>query len=364
MSQDYVTQLRLQLREAALREERRAPVARQIVLARRRLPGPAPVAAGLAATVLAVVVALGAGALRGEPEPAKPKVVGTYVVSSGLAPLSAGFGAVWTADPIRGEVVRLDPGRHGVAARIPVGGDAVVATGAGAVWALAGDLLYAGDQGPVRLLRIDPARNRVVARIPMRTPAGEPFGPLELQVARGVVWVVGAAGALRIDPARNVPDRFVRLGDERGVVTDGDSVWVLTLGGRLRELDARTGRAVGEVRVPAVPDPGAHLFWGRPGTLTLVTANRIAVLERANGRRLWETALEGDVRHWVADDGALWVHVERAPAAPDRLVRLDAGSGRRTGEVDLPEPGVTGMAVVGGELWVATPGGKLVVVRR
>ena len=51
MNQDFVTQLQLQLREAALREERRA-AAQRFVRARRGLPGPAPLAAALAVALL------------------------------------------------------------------------------------------------------------------------------------------------------------------------------------------------------------------------------------------------------------------------------------------------------------------------
>ena len=72
MNQDFVTQLRLQLREAALREERRAPLAQRFVRARRGLPGPAPLAVAVVVALLAVAVAIGALKLRGEPEPVKP----------------------------------------------------------------------------------------------------------------------------------------------------------------------------------------------------------------------------------------------------------------------------------------------------
>jgi len=374
MSEDFVTQLRLQLREAALREERRGPVARRTVRARRSLPGPAPVAAALAVALLALAVALGALALRGEPEPALLKVIGTYRVAAGLSPLAPGFGAVWTADPIRGEILRIEPATRRVVARIPVRGEARVATGAGAVWAIAGDLQYGGDTGPVRLLRIDPATNRVVARIPMRTPAGVRFAPVELQIDRGVVWAVGLDGALRIDPTRNVPDLYVPLaektGDPRGIVTDGDNVWVLTARGRLRVYDARTGRAEREVRVGA-PAP-VYLFWGPPGTLTALTGkNQLALLERASGRVVWRAAFGEDFGWLLFDDGVLWVQysgpptssASPGPAEPDRLARVDADSGRRLGDVDLPERGVAGMAKVGRDIWVATPDGKIVVVR-
>jgi sugar lactone lactonase YvrE len=362
MTEDFVTQLRLQLRDAALREERRTPVALRVVRARRGLPGPAPMAAALAVVLLALVVALGTLALRGEPEPAVPKVIGIYPVAATLSPLAPGYGAVWTADPIREQILRIDPSTRRVVKRIPVHAEAVVATGAGAVWALAGDLLYSGDKGPVRLLRIDPATNRIVARIPLRAPAGGGFAPRELQVDQGAVWVVGATGALRIDPRRNVADRFVPLGEStRGAVAEGGGLWVLAFDGRLRRLDALSGRAVGGARVRTTGK--SHLFGGPAGTLTVVGDDTIALLDRPSGRTLWRKTLDGEIRYSMADDDVLWTVVSRAPIEPDRLVRLDADSGRRRGQVALPEPGVSGMATVGRDVWVATPGGRIVVVR-
>jgi outer membrane protein assembly factor BamB len=287
-------------------------------------------------------------------------------VASGLSPLAPGFGAVWTADPIGGEILRIDPATRRVTARIAVDGEAFVAAGAGAVWAIAGDLQFT-DGGPVRLLRIDPATNQVVARIPVRSQAGDRIGPVDLQIEDGAVWVVGVSGALRIDPARNAVAGYVDLTDEagddaRGTVVDGDSVWALTVDGRLRRFDAATGSVVDELAVRARPD--SFLSWGPPGTLTLIGTGELALIERATGRPLWQTRLTGDIRYWTADGDVLWVgHVARTPAERDRLTRLDAETGRRLGHVDLPEPGVAGIAKVGDEVWVATPGGKVVVVR-
>jgi hypothetical protein len=367
MTEDFVTQLRLQLRDAALREEHRGPVGLRVVRARRGLPGPAPVATALAVALLALAVALGAVALRGEREPAVPKVIGTYPVAAELSQLAPGFGAVWTSDSIRGEILRIDPATRHVVARIPITGQAQVAAGAGAVWAIAGDLEYGGDKGPVRLLRIDPATNRVVARIAMRTPAGARFVPAELQIDRGVVWAVGLDGALRIDPTRNVPDRYVPLaGEPRGIVPDGEAVWVLGVDGRLRRYDARSGRSAGGVSL-GVPAP-SYLFRGPPGTLTLLSGkNQLALIERASGRIAWRVTLGEDIGWFIVDHGVVWVQFSSQGSAgrvePQRLVRLDAGTGRRRGQVALPEAGVAGMARVGQELWVATPGGKIVVVR-
>ena len=374
MNEDFVTQLRLQLREVALRDEHRGPVALRAVRARRKLPGPAPVAGALAVVLLALAVAFGVLALRDEPEPAAPKVIGSYRVASGLSSLAPGFGAVWAADPIRDEVLRIDPGTRHVVARIPVGGEARVATGAGAVWAIAGDLQYGGSQGPIRLLRIDPDTDRVVARIPLRTPADARFAPVELQIDGDAVWAIGIDGALRIDPRTNLPDRYVPLagerGDPRGIVVEGADVWALTAAGRLRLYDARDGRPAGEVRIQAAAPP-LHLFGGPRGTLTLLLAkNELALVERANGRELWRAALGADIGWLHYHDGLLWAQVADSPtssastpAARDRLVRLDADSGRRRGEVELPEAGVAGMTDVGRELWIATPSGTMIVVR-
>lgn len=369
MSEDFVTRLQLQLREAALRDERRTPLALRVVRVRRDLPGTGSLVAALAVALLALVAALAALSLRGEPEPTTPKVIGSYRVAAGLSAPAPGFGAIWTADTIRNEILRIDPDTRRVVARIPVGGEPRVATGAGAVWAIAGDLEYGGDNGPVRLLRIDPSTDAVVARIPMRTPAGDRFAPVELQIQRGAVWAVGLDGALRVDPRRNAGDLYVplagRAGDPRGVVVDGGSIWVLTAAGRVRRYDAASGRATGEVRVDA-PTP-LYLFGGPPGTLTLLTArNSIALLDRASGEVLWRATLGDDVGWLLFDDGVLWVQytpASRDPGARDRLARLDVASGRVLGEIALPELGVAGMAKAGRDLWVATPGGEIVVVR-
>ena len=294
MSQDFVTRLQLQLREAALREERRTSVARRVRRARWHLPGPGPLVAALAAVLLALAVALGALSLRGEPEPAAPKVIRSFHVAAGLSSLAPGVGAVWTADPIGGEILRIDPTTRGVVRRIRVRGDARVATGAGAVWALTGDLLYAGDRGPVQLLRIDPSTDRVVARIPMLAPDGDGFGPVELQIGDGVVWVVGQSGALRIDSGSNAPDRFVSFAGEaaRGAVAEGGRIWELSVDGRLRQFDVRTGKAVSEVgvRVPA----DSHLFPSGPDTLTLIGDNRSRCSTGPAGARCGRRRSPGD----------------------------------------------------------------------
>ena len=247
-------------------------------------------------------------------------------------------------------------------ARIPVGGEVQVAAGAGAVWALGGDLLTAGALGTVQLTRIDPRTNRIVARIPVRSPNGDNFAPLSVTVDGEHVWVCGAGGALRIDPAGNVADRFVAFrGRPVDFVAQGERVWVLLPGGRLHELDARTGRVVADTRLRGAGN--AHLGPGRPGTLTLTDASHLTLIERSTGRTLWRATVGDTIRAWIPDGDALWVHVSRESAGPDQLVRLDADTGRRTGQISLPLADAAGLAKRGRDVWIATPGGAIMVVR-
>jgi hypothetical protein len=188
-----------------------------------------------------------------------------------------------------------------------------------------------------------------------------------VQIDGGAVWVVGDTGVLRIDPGRNAAGRFVSITDAtgeapHGAEVAGGSAWAFMLDGRVRRFDVISGRGAGMLRLRR--PPGSTLFGGHPGPLTMIGTKRVAAVDPATGRLLWQTTLEGDSRWWTAADGALWMYVARQPVARDRLVELDARSGRRLGQVQLPESGVIGMATVGRDIWVATPTGKIVVVRR
>ena len=362
MNQDFVTQLQLQLREAALREERRTPLAQRAVRARRGLPGPRPLAAALAIALLAVAVAIGTLQLRGEPEPVKPKVVRSFKVADNLLSLSGGFGAAWASDPVRGQVLRIDPETRKVTARIQLGGDVQVVAGAGAVWALYGDLLTAGAQDSVQVARIDPKANRVVARIPMRSPQGDNFAPLFLTADGDHVWVIGASGALRIDPATDARDRFVPYELGGDTVAEGERVWTMLPDDRLREFDARTGRRVDDVQL-RVPQDDAHPVLGPPGSLLLAGPSSLTMVDRTSGATLWSTQFSGDIRTFSVDGENAWVYLARADDGPYRLIRIDAETGARTGELSLGDTAATDLARIADDLWIAEPGGAITVVR-
>jgi DNA-binding beta-propeller fold protein YncE len=100
--------------------------------------------------------------------------------------IAVGPSGVWLADPFDEQVVRIDPKRRRVTARIPAGAVTTLAVAGDAVWALSS----AG------LVRVDPGRDRVAAVAP------DP----ELRSARfvaayaGAVWTAGWSSVSRIDP--------------------------------------------------------------------------------------------------------------------------------------------------------------------
>src|SRR5262249_26638828 len=156
MNQDFVTTLRLQLRDAAEREAPRGPLQRALPQAR-----PLLLAAVVAAPAAAVALAVGS---LGPPKRAPttttaPHIVSRLAVADQGGALSTGFGSLWTFDNTG--VLRL--GTDGsIVARIPIKGDINDAyAGTGGMWALTDDRLY----------RIDPKTTRIVARIPLPPPS-------------------------------------------------------------------------------------------------------------------------------------------------------------------------------------------------
>ena len=113
---------------------------------------------------------------------------------------------MWVSDPSNGLVLRVDPPTRVVQARIKVGGEAVLNTGAGAVWAL--------TLG--QLLQIDPRENRVVRRIPVPGPA------FDVLPAEAGVWVVGPSVVARVDPRRNALEPPISVGGAGYVVGGWD----------------------------------------------------------------------------------------------------------------------------------------------
>jgi outer membrane protein assembly factor BamB len=348
---DFQTQLRLQLREAARREERRSALAPPTGWWR----GLSPALAAGVVTLLVLALVLVGLALRG-PNPdrtAKPKAVERVPIAGSLGPVMSAFGSVWAVDPT-GRLIQLDPSSRDVLGSLDVPSRTGLAAGAGSLWV--------GDQETMQ--RIDARSGRVVARIPLRTPRGDTFVLQELVFAGGYAWGVGDEGLLRIDLRRNRADRFVPVegaGLIRGAALDGGALWVIARTNKLQRFDARTGAPLGSVRVNWPPEVGMYSEHGVALTSSRLDG-RIARVDLATGRELWVRNIGSRPGWWSVAGPDIWVQVSTGHGR-DRLLRLDARTGKLLATTELPDLGVTTMAAVNGQIWVGTPNGTIDVVR-
>jgi len=372
MSQDFTTRLQLQLREAALREERRGALGRRLTGLRLAAPPPAAAAGfALAAVLVAVVVALGGIRWGGEETVSEPKVVGDVPLAENLGTIEAGFGSVWVADTDRQRVLRVDPRTRRVVARIATGGDPnafggdpVITVGAGALWAIA---RRPGFDGGAKVLRIDPRTNRVTARVTLRPKGAPRFSVLGVQIIRGVPWAVGAQGAIELDPVTAEERRFLPIEVPSGepyplwIMGTDTELWVLTREQRIDRYALGSGRRTGSlpVRLPAtvgvLPYPEGTVLLGRTG--------EIARMDPSDGRLAWRRTLGTMIGVPVLIDGTLWVHASDTAGGHDRLVELDLETGTVRSSTVLPQFGGAGLARSGDDLWVSSPAGHVMIVR-
>jgi PQQ-like domain len=352
MSEDFVTKLQLQLRDAAEREARRGPTRRLARTAGAQQVWRPALALAAIALVLFGLISAARSLHHRHTTPAGPGphvVLRAPLVSQGGG-LWTGFGSAWATDPASGQILRLDPRTRAVRARIPVSSDAGFDVGAGAVWVL--ERSYHSV-----LVRIDAATNRIAARIPL------PFRGGGVIVGRGVVWTGDGLTLVRINPATNRIDRtigFSRGGYQaNGVATDGRRLYLSRADGTLLVFDARTGA---RLPTPGVEVDGFAAAAAR-GVVFLATRQRFAALDVRTARTLWSQDLDAQTfNNAVLDGRTLWVEGVARAGGRDRLWRLDAATGRITGTLDLPDFGAPGMAPVAGRLWVVSTSGSLQII--
>jgi outer membrane protein assembly factor BamB len=348
---DFQTQLRVQLRDAARREERRSRLAPPAGWWR----GLSPVVVTAAVMLLALALVLAGLALRG-PNPdrtAKPKAVERLPIASSLGPVMSAYGSVWAVDT-NGRLLRIEPVSRDVTGSLDVPPRTGLAAGAGALWV--------GDAQALQ--RLDAKSGRVVARIPLRTPRGDVFVLQNLVFAGRYAWGVGDEGLLRIDLQRNRADRFVPVegaGLIRGATLDGGVLWVIARSDRLQRFDARTGARLGSVRVRWSPEVGLYSEHGVALTSSVLNG-RLARVDLHTGRELWVRDIGSRPGWWTVAGRDIWVQVSTGHGK-DRLLRLDAGTGKVLSATELPDLGVTTMTAINGQLWVGTPNGTIDVVR-
>jgi streptogramin lyase len=260
----------------------------------------------------------------------------------GAAPFNVaeGFGSVWVA--VSSELVRLDPARGAVVARIELGSRPWgVATGGGGVWV--------ANQTDGTVTRVDPTTNAIVWRVRLDEAPGWIASPVGVAIGGGSVWAADYVSdkIWRLDPATGAILGVAHVGDEHEFVGFGEGgVWVPSEDGTVGRLDP----ASGTVTTLIAAGSDADFLGFSPGSVW-VTNYRSEYLWRidpATGAVAAKLRI-GPGQQGVAFDGSsLWVAMyDRA-----EVLRIDP----TTGHVQLRvRVGVKprGLVVSAGSVWVA-----------
>ena len=176
--------------------------------------------------------------------------------------LAIGFGSVWVAVPKSNELVRVDPARNAVQARVPVDKEPCYGIGIGLdrVWVL--------NCQSQTLTRVDPKINKVDLRVPVKI---DQAGEGSIAVDARSVWFVtndyGYASTLtQVDAKTGHTVKRIAVGKDSAVVKTGfGSVWVVSSGeGRVYRVDPNRGKVTAMIAVAASPrfaTVGAGSLW-------------------------------------------------------------------------------------------------------
>jgi YVTN family beta-propeller protein len=267
----------------------------------------------------------------------------------GAGPLAVGEGAVWAMNVAKTTLMRIDPARNAVVARIKVRAPEAAAAGDGAVWL--------SNPSWNTVTRVDPATNTVTATIPVGPlPAGVAVSP-------GAVWVVNAGGpsVSRIDPATNRVVATIRVGpkgdccaEHTSVTASPRAVWVALPNGKsIVHVDPATNSVVQTTRI-GYP-PGGFLAADETGVWSACgcDGNVVTRLDARTNRLTTNLAEAFPVGIEVAF-GSVWV----ANEGSGNIDQIDPHSGRlvaRLHVAGLPVRLATGF----GSVWVNDDYGRV-----
>jgi DNA-binding beta-propeller fold protein YncE len=232
--------------------------------------------------------------------------------------IAAGFGAVWVTDYGDGALLRIDPARDRVAAWIPIGEVGSVATGAGAVWVTGGE---AGH----RVIRVDPRTNQVTAKIPI--PGG--FQLWNVAADRRWVWLENVDGTMwRIDATSNhatrlrVTVRWASTSMGPGTLVAGDGMVWAGSDQELVRLDPATGRPL--VRLPWKGQAGQGFTRAGGGVGTIGAGGvwfawqqGVSGIDPASNGIIGTVRFLGGIRSLASAGGVLWA------LSGDSVVRIE-----------------------------------------
>ena len=176
--------------------------------------------------------------------------------------LAIGFGSVWIAVPKNNELVRIDPLKNVVQARVVVDKEPCYGIGIGP------DRLWVLNCQSQTLTRVNPQTNRVDLRVPVKI---DPAGEGSIAVGASNVWFVGnddghSATLMQVDARSGHLVRKIAVGKDSAVVRLGfGSAWVVSSGeGKVYRVDTGSGKVTATISVAAGPrfsTIGAGAVW-------------------------------------------------------------------------------------------------------
>jgi streptogramin lyase len=220
--------------------------------------------------------------------------------------LAVGYGAVWV---VRDRVTRVDP-QHNAMRDIPKTGSTTafsIAVGAGSVWV--------ADDGANEILRIEPYRARLLARIRIPGRAwGVAAGPGNVIVVSvpthgAVSGPEGARLVRRLDPKTNeLSAPLARLTCDAGVAVGSHAIWTLNAcNGILARRDPHTVKVLRQKAMHVLsqtPVLGFGSLWlARRGGTLRVDSTTLRVLAEIPARSVAVAVGSGYV--WALDIGGV-----------------------------------------------------------
>lgn len=357
-----------QLEAAAEREQRRRTVVARAAAATRAGVSMHRVTAAASAVLVVAAAFAMIAALRPQADRQRWRVEHFTRVAGDLRSGVTGFGSLWTYDVGSGEILRVDSGTHRVVARIPFTTgqpDVALATAAGAVWAVPAQPIthtpVPAHPSASVLTRIDPHSNRVTARVTLRAPDGATLTASGIIAGRRALWVWGAAGAQRVDPAEGRVSAVVKVPNDqlKGVTATDTRLYVVTELGRLVTFDARTGARLASILVPA-PTYEETLVAAGDAIVIDRQDGAIASIDPMSGRTHWSARLGRQPEDLAIAGGRLWVLLT-GDAHHDLLLALDPATGRTTIRLVLPTSRARGLAGARAAPLITTTGGGVLI---
>ena len=343
---DFVTELR--------REVVGAHAAHRVSAVRTRRRRRRPILAGvvaLAALLVAVV-----WTLRSLPLPqqtTKPRIV--KVVHIGGDPIDGTFaaGSLWVADFGGDQVVRIDPVRRTVIARIPIGNAPEnIAADSESVWANT-----TTTEGTTVLWRIDSATNQLANRVDDDYSIGIAATP-------GRVWVARRDDLHSVDVFSAGGRRLARIPVEgvAGITAAGGSVWVAGGDGTVTRIGERSGKIEHSwpQLIPNNPDGGSNTIAADRTGAWVVEPGKGRLL-RLEGDKVVRSLRTGATKGILARSNGLWVVTSEEPQAA-AVERIDPRTGKVTATVQLGTHYPRALVPVRGGLWVIAGDGTAVLI--